>query len=49
MLFKKSTILKLTFRCKVLEVKNKNNLIEIKSLSFAANSAIYNLSAQSSY
>ena len=48
MIFKKSITLKLIYECKLLKVKNENNLIDKKLLLFVANSIINNLSILSS-
>ena len=48
-MFKKLTILKLIYRYKLFEVKNRDNLIEINLLLFAANFTIGNLSIQLCY
>ena len=44
MVSEKSTISKLMHRCKPLEAKNGDNLVEAELLLFAANSIIDNLS-----
>ena len=48
MVSKKSTISKLMRRYKPLKAKNRDNLVDKKTLLFATNSAIGNLSTQSS-
>lgn len=47
--FEKSITLKLVHGGNPLEAKDKDNLVEAKSLLFATNSAIDNLSNQSFY
>lgn len=49
MKFEKSITLKLVHGGNPLEAKDKDNLVEAKSLLFATNSAIDNLSNQSFY
>ena len=43
---KKSITLKLMHGCNPFEIKNRDNLVEVKLLLFAANFAINNLSDQ---